>query len=1008
MEPGEGSFLRFCCFVRSFQCERVPCDLLVRACEAKPTWSSSGEVVEKLPLEAGVPEWLVDFYDTNKSLFHNPDIGARIGCMELIVENGVPYFEVAKARQPELELYQLLSIADERSMAQERITVVLQAFPSINIEIIGEEIVDRLMDIATRSVLPLLSCVTDADIKDWLLPNNHRELESHVFSLLEFLYQVIAILGIEHPLLPLSLPERILSIVPHGTGNDCIAYLQKMADIWNRSPYNGQNALQCNFLSSEARADERSHAMLGYLLSLQDGHFAEALSTWQPLLSNRPSKMEYLAAISFCDQSRLSLIGKPAFLTFDTWVLEGLLRSRRKQHDQAAKVLEATRVELMSRYRPCSMQVGIVIAELANCYNILRREALAEITLTPTLEVRLASNLSNRRDGIYLRLALADSFIGQARYQDAVPVLESVIDKPNISATFRMMSALRLARSRRRMHDNAQKAFEPNSPLWTGLSLLGSVPEVLVMEYFEELGCSISEIPNRQMDSSRNTQELIEAVNSVLCTSSSLSDKPCWEWYAKCQQEFLGQITKATKTNKGKEREEVLQNEDLHRMGTPISPQTSPCLPPRVDDHKSDDEGPWSERLVLSFDGGGVRAISSLLILKRIMHQIMVLELTHPDGPSYSCGSVPWTEDESGVPELPKESDRVDGFLPCHYFDYMAGTSTGGLNSIMLGRVRMTVDRAIDNFIDFGNSVFGHLQLFHVTSAYFRPRAKYSAVKACEAFKKIVTSRFPSTLSEALSLVSLCPWATFVMDGGCTKTMAISYRVDDNVEKAHIWRSYDYPDSNTCLDRSAEIWEVAMATSATPGYFSPIKINGATYIDGSLVANNPSYRALREVSSIHSKAPVVFVNIGTGRQVGTNVIFRSDAKWRDRPWSERLQHPNRLFQYTTTEFYAETETKEWLELAERMGLEKAYRLSVEGDLQTIPYDDWRPAGTGKKTLQKITDFTEEYLRKDEVRDIINSIAHEAVRIRRARAITGRWEAFAKGYASDSEWINADR
>lgn len=182
MEPGEGSFLRFCCFVRSFQCERVPCDLLVRACEAKPTWSSSGEVVEKLPLEAGVPEWLVDFYDTNKSLFHNPDIGARIGCMELIVENGVPYFEVAKARQPELELYQLLSIADERSMAQERITVVLQAFPSINIEIIGEEIVDRLMDIATRSVLPLLSCVTDADIKDWLLPNNHREYVQYAYA----------------------------------------------------------------------------------------------------------------------------------------------------------------------------------------------------------------------------------------------------------------------------------------------------------------------------------------------------------------------------------------------------------------------------------------------------------------------------------------------------------------------------------------------------------------------------------------------------------------------------------------------------------------------------------------------------------------------------------------------------------------------------------------------------------------------------------------------------------
>lgn len=182
MEPGEGSFLRFWCFIRSFQCERVPYDLLIRACEAKPTWSSSGEVVKKLPLEAGVPEWLVDFYNTNKSLFHNPDIRARIRCIELIVENGVPYFEVAKARQPELKLYQLLSIADKRSIAQERITIILQAFPSINIKIIREEIVDRLIDIATRSVLPLLLCVTDADIKDWLLPNNHREYIQYAYA----------------------------------------------------------------------------------------------------------------------------------------------------------------------------------------------------------------------------------------------------------------------------------------------------------------------------------------------------------------------------------------------------------------------------------------------------------------------------------------------------------------------------------------------------------------------------------------------------------------------------------------------------------------------------------------------------------------------------------------------------------------------------------------------------------------------------------------------------------
>jgi tetratricopeptide (TPR) repeat protein len=377
--------------------------------------------------------------------------------------------------------------------------------------------------------------------------------------------------------------------------------LQKIADILKHFKDDGQDLLESKLCSSGTKADERSHAILGYLLSLLDMHIAEALTTWQPLLSKSPSQMEYLAAISFCEQSRLAVLERPAFPTLDTRVLEGLLRSRRKQYDQAAKVLEATMVEVISQYGPCSLQVGIATAELANCYNVLRREALAELTLTKSLEMRLDSSLSNRRDGIYLRLALADSFIGQAKYQDAVPILQRIIDDPDVSATFRMMSALRLTRSRRRMHEDARKAFEQKSPLWIGLPLLDTVPDVLVMEYVEELGCSISELPKRELEGSKNTQELIEAVNSALGTSSSVINKPCWEWYTECQKEYSGQITKATKADEGKGMDEFLRNEIPDRVGTPKTPGTSSCLLPQEADDMSVDEGPWSERLVLSF-----------------------------------------------------------------------------------------------------------------------------------------------------------------------------------------------------------------------------------------------------------------------------------------------------------------------------------------------------------------------------------------------------------------------
>ena len=62
---------------------------------------------------------------------------------------------------------------------------------------------------------------------------------------------------------------------------------------------------------------------------------------------------------------------------------------------------------------------------------------------------------------------------------------------------------------------------------------------------------------------------------------------------------------------------------------------------------------------LLSLDGGGVRGLSSLLILREIMEEIQ------------------------------RKSDAEDTPLPCQYFDLIGGTSTGGWIAIMLGRLRM-------------------------------------------------------------------------------------------------------------------------------------------------------------------------------------------------------------------------------------------------------------------------------------------------------------------------------
>ena len=81
---------------------------------------------------------------------------------------------------------------------------------------------------------------------------------------------------------------------------------------------------------------------------------------------------------------------------------------------------------------------------------------------------------------------------------------------------------------------------------------------------------------------------------------------------------------------------------------------------------------------LLSLDGGGIRGLSSLLILQRIMH----------------------------VLHQKAELDEKQPLRPCEYFDIIAGTSTGGLIAIMLGTLRMSVDEAIKSYLDFAPKIF--------------------------------------------------------------------------------------------------------------------------------------------------------------------------------------------------------------------------------------------------------------------------------------------------------------
>jgi hypothetical protein len=84
---------------------------------------------------------------------------------------------------------------------------------------------------------------------------------------------------------------------------------------------------------------------------------------------------------------------------------------------------------------------------------------------------------------------------------------------------------------------------------------------------------------------------------------------------------------------------------------------------------------------LLSLDGGGVRGVSSLMILEAIMKKVWKIENPQADYPD-------------------------EGVKVHQYFQLAAGTSTGGLAAVMLFRLRMHVPEAVKAYEGFAEAVF--------------------------------------------------------------------------------------------------------------------------------------------------------------------------------------------------------------------------------------------------------------------------------------------------------------
>ncbi|PGH12740.1 hypothetical protein AJ79_04101 [Helicocarpus griseus UAMH5409] len=428
----------------------------------------------------------------------------------------------------------------------------------------------------------------------------------------------------------------------------------------------------------------------------------------------------------------------------------------------------------------------------------------------------------------------------------------------------------------------------------------------------------------------------------------------------------------------------------------------------------SDEEpaSPWARKTALSFDGGGIRGYSSLLILKELMVKIRAIE---KESGFKSSSDYRWGPKTPSRPSTAESNigrqERVDDFLPCHYFDYIIGTSTGGLSAILLGRLRMTVDEALDHYHTFGNMVFGKPRLGHERSFFYLPRSKYSSKRVREAIITVILSKLQQTNPKAD--YSDAQREQFKSPKDQTRTIVLAFckNRSDGTESTYLWRTYDhrgptgqgermtgFHHKNPSSAHQEPLWQVARSTSAAPMYFEAIKIGDRKFFDGAFGANNPSSYGVQEIILKHIHPPSFFLSIGTGIKRKTpkkKKMTLAKELLTDRGSRKQFLKKYLEISRLTKDLITDTEevVRLWSGICNQSGTDHE-RLNVPEGVSTIPLDHWKPSKCGTETLHKIKEHTLAYLKTQKAQQALDSSARKLVTLRHRRADTERWEVFA--------------
>ena len=247
-------------------------------------------------------------------------------------------------------------------------------------------------------------------------------------------------------------------------------------------------------------------------------------------------------------------------------------------------------------------------------------------------------------------------------------------------------------------------------------------------------------------------------------------------------------------------------------------------------------------RKLLAIDGGGIRGVLSLLVLAKI-ENLLIAESKRPD------------------------------YRLADYFDYVAGTSTGGIIAAGVA-MGMSAAEILAFYVNNGEKMFDKASLIR------RLNAKFKSEPLAQQLKTVFGANTTLDAPELESLLLL------VMRNATTDS---PWPISNNP-----FAKYNDVSHAAC-NLKLPLWQLVRASTAAPTYFPPevIDCGGKSFIfvDGGVTMyNNPAFQMflMATVDRFWAKAPpqkrgwetgtdkMLIVSIGTGTSAGENYSLKPE------------------------------------------------------------------------------------------------------------------------------------